>query len=62
MASKLVKIEVAIPVNSELESITKKIALEDLAKNLTTENLLLLADKSKKIGINITIQTFKNLI
>ncbi len=59
---KVVKVEVYVPVNSDLEGTIKKNAIEELAKNLTTEKLLLLAEKSRKFGINMTIQTFKNLI
>jgi hypothetical protein len=37
-------------------------SLQLLAKNLTVENLKLLAEKSKKQNINKKIQRYKNLI
>lgn len=53
---------VAIPAKNEVEAIKKQAALAIIAANITAENLELLADKSKKAGINLKIQTFKNLI
>lgn len=57
-----VAISLNIPIldNSEIE--LKKKALDELAKNLSTENLVLLASKSRTFGINQKIQMFKNLI
>lgn len=37
-------------------------ALQTLAKNITPDNLVLLSEKSCKIGINQKIKAFKNLM
>lgn len=52
------KKEVKILVPGKLAS-EMKTAFETLANNITPENILLLADKSKKPGMNQKIQKFK---
>lgn len=53
---------IRIAAKSELEALKKLEALQTLAENITAENLKLLADKSKTVGINAKIQLFKSYI
>ena len=49
------------PVSKE-KILSKEECLEILSKNLNEKSLNILAEKSKKVGINTIINQFKNLI
>lgn len=51
-----------VNANSILEASTIGVYLQTLAKNLSTEALAILAEKSSKPGIESKLKSFKNLI
>jgi len=55
-----------IPVCVEVKSVTDEIdiieSVQALTENLTLENLKLLANKSRKKGVNQKIQTYKKFM
>lgn len=53
---------IEIPAKDKNEAKIKAEALSVLAANLSAQNLVLLAKKSSKKGINEKIQQFKNFI
>ena len=56
------QITIDLPNISALDSIRTKLAIEKLAKNITSENLAFLAELSDKKDINKKIQSKKMLI
>lgn len=54
------KIVIDITTSKDEKEITK--ALKSLVENLSHENLLVIAEKSKTQGINQKIQTFKSFL
>lgn len=55
-------VSITVLAESEQDAQVRKAALESIANNLTTANLQVLAEKSRKPGINEKIQQFKFLI
>jgi hypothetical protein len=55
-----------IPVQANVSNVSEEIdvtsSVQTLVKNLSIENLKLLAEKSKKPGINKKIQTYKKFM
>ncbi len=55
-----------IHVQAEVSNVSEELdvasSVQALVKNLTVENLKLLAEKSKKPGINKKIQTYKKFM
>ncbi len=55
-----------IPVTAKVTGVTDEIdvieSVQALVKNLSLENLKLLAEKSKKPGVNAKIQTYKKFM
>ena len=56
------KLTINIEAKNAIESLKALEALQTIAQNITPENLALLADKSKKAGVNVKIQMFKSYI
>lgn len=53
---------IEIPNTTSLESISIKMALEKLAKNISKDNLIFLAELSEKKDINQKISSKKTLL
>lgn len=53
---------IIIEAKNELEALKKLSALQEIAKNISSDNLATLAEKSKKAGINTKIQLFQSYI
>lgn len=55
-----------IPVQAKISNVSEEIdvvsSVQAIVKNLSTDNLKLLAEKSKKPGINKKIQTYKKFM
>jgi len=55
-----------IPVQANASNVSEEIdvvsSIQTIVKNVSIENLKLLADKSKKPGINKKIQTYKKFM
>nr|WP_321405892.1 hypothetical protein [uncultured Carboxylicivirga sp.] len=55
-----------IPVQANVSSVSEEIdvvsSIQTIVKNVSIENLKLLAEKSKKPGINKKIQTYKKFM
>lgn len=60
--SKIYKMEISIPAVDNLEALLKLNALTEMAKNISTDNLLLLGQSSQRMGVNLKIQSFKNYL
>ena len=56
------KIEVKVAAGSQRQAEQVGKELETLAKNIAPDNLKVLAEASKKAGINTKIKTFKHLL
>lgn len=59
---RMLKIQVETTSANTIEDIDLIQSVQLLVKNLSVENLKLLAEKSKQPGINKKIQTYKKLI
>lgn len=55
-----------IPVSKEINSVSDEIdiitSVQAIVENLTVENLKVLAEKSRKPGVNKKIQTYKKFM
>ena len=56
------QVTINIPTDNQVDSFLISKSLETLVQNLTKENIQLLAEKSKKPGMNEKLQKYKALI
>ncbi len=55
-------VTIEIPESDPMTATSKKIALDKLAKNITKENLMFLAELSEKPNVNAKLESKKAMI